>query len=82
MEGSSWFSKLPDELYLKIFRYLTHPEVCKCMQVCQKWKRLCSDDSLWTEVEVSLTKVASDDVFNRQTRLKVSKNKRACYRVQ
>ena len=67
MEGStsSWFSKLPDELYLKIFRYLTHPEVCKCMQVCQKWKRLCSDDSLWTEVEVSLTKVASDDVLHK-----------------
>ena len=47
------FSELPDELILKIFSYLAHSELAKCLRVCQKWHRLANDDSLWYEVEIS-----------------------------
>jgi len=63
MECNCLFSKLPDELYLKIFRYLTHAEVCMCMQVCQKWNSLCNDDSLWREVKVGYGKVAGENIL-------------------
>ena len=65
MECNCLFSRLPDELYLKIFRYLTHAEVCTCMQVCQKWNSLCNDDSLWREVKVGYGKLAGESVLSK-----------------
>ena len=47
------FSVLPDELCLRILRYLPASDVCKCMRVCRRWHVLCNDASLWTQVEIS-----------------------------
>ena len=62
MECNCLFSRLPDELYLKIFCYLTHAEVCTCMQV---WNSLCNDDSLWREVKVGYGKVTGEGVLSK-----------------
>jgi hypothetical protein len=53
------FSKLPDELVLNIFGYLTHSELISCLRVCQKWHRLANDESLWYEVEISSCRLGS-----------------------
>lgn len=53
------FSDLPDELILKIFGYLAHPELVNCLRVCQKWHRLANDDFLWYEVEISSYRLPS-----------------------
>lgn len=40
--------RLPDELILRIFTFLTPEEVASTSRVCRKWNRLGSDESLWT----------------------------------
>ena len=58
--GMDLSSTLPDELILKIFRYLVHSELINCLRVCQRWHRLANDDSLWHEVEITWYKLLNN----------------------
>ncbi|XP_068616979.1 lysine (K)-specific demethylase 2Ba [Brachionichthys hirsutus] len=41
------------EVWMKIFSYLTHPELCVCMRVCKTWNRWCCDKRLWTTMDLN-----------------------------
>lgn len=43
--------QLPDELQIKILSYLPPIERLKAAGVCQKWKRLAFDGTLWTKID-------------------------------
>ncbi|MBN3276089.1 FBXL5 protein, partial [Polyodon spathula] len=40
-------SHLPPEVILKVFRYLSPVELCRCSQVCTDWSELTKTGSLW-----------------------------------
>ncbi|CAF95328.1 unnamed protein product, partial [Tetraodon nigroviridis] len=41
------------EVWMKIFRHLTHQELCVCMRICKTWNRWCCDKRLWTTIDLS-----------------------------
>ncbi|KAG7488308.1 hypothetical protein MATL_G00032480 [Megalops atlanticus] len=41
------FSLLPPEVLLKVFRYLSPEDLCRCGQVCTSWSDLAKTGSLW-----------------------------------
>lgn len=40
-------SRLPNELLLQIFSYLSPRDLCRCAQVCRQWSRVSWDGLLW-----------------------------------
>ena len=50
-EASSPFYKLPDEIILKIFSFLSLESLGNCNQVSHRMKRIAEDTSLWEKVE-------------------------------
>ncbi|KAM6474269.1 S-phase kinase-associated protein 2 [Liasis olivaceus] len=48
----SW-DTLPDELLLGIFSYLTLTDLRKVSRVCQRWRRLSLDESLWQTLDLA-----------------------------
>uniref|UniRef100_A0A3P8PMG9 Lysine (K)-specific demethylase 2Ba n=1 Tax=Astatotilapia calliptera TaxID=8154 RepID=A0A3P8PMG9_ASTCA len=58
------------ELWMKIFRYLTHQELCVCMRVCKTWNRWCCDKRLWTKIDLnrctSITPLMLSGIIRRQ----------------
>ncbi|XP_026851562.2 lysine (K)-specific demethylase 2Ba isoform X2 [Electrophorus electricus] len=58
------------ELWLAIFSYLSHRELCVCMRVCRTWNRWCCDKRLWTRVDLSrcksITPLMLSGVIRRQ----------------
>ncbi|MGH0154482.1 UNVERIFIED_CONTAM: hypothetical protein FKN15_054017 [Acipenser sinensis] len=44
---SVYISHLPPEVILKVFRYLSPVELCRCSQVCTDWSVLAKTGSLW-----------------------------------
>ncbi|XP_005473189.1 lysine (K)-specific demethylase 2Ba isoform X2 [Oreochromis niloticus] len=58
------------ELWMKIFRYLTHQELCVCMRVCKTWNRWCCDKRLWTKIDLnrctSVTPLMLSGIIRRQ----------------
>ncbi|KAI8150143.1 hypothetical protein BJV82DRAFT_586010 [Fennellomyces sp. T-0311] len=47
------FLRLPDELQIRILSHLPSQELLKATAVCQKWKRLALDGTLWTKIDVT-----------------------------
>ena len=43
---------LPDEILLKVLSYLEIEEICICVQVSQRFKAICDDQSLWQRVNL------------------------------
>nr|XP_057904174.1 F-box/LRR-repeat protein 19 isoform X1 [Doryrhamphus excisus] len=41
------------DVWLRVFTYLSQPELCVCMRVCRTWSRWCCDKRLWTQIDVS-----------------------------
>ncbi|XP_067866226.1 lysine-specific demethylase 2B-like isoform X3 [Heterodontus francisci] len=41
------------EVWLAIFRYLSHKDLCICMRVCKTWSKWCCDKRLWTTINLS-----------------------------
>ncbi|KIA78304.1 F-box protein [Parachlamydia acanthamoebae] len=41
---------LPEEMALGILTFLPIPEIARCAEVCKKWRRLASDNSLWEKM--------------------------------
>lgn len=56
--------RLPDELWLRIFSYLSLEERVQVSYVCKKWTKLCKDSSFWRRVDFSLcnaSRMTTDD---------------------
>ena len=47
---NSEFSRLPNELLLQIFAYLSPRDLCRCAQVCRQWSEVSWDGLLWQEL--------------------------------
>uniref|UniRef100_A0A3Q0SYN7 F-box and leucine-rich repeat protein 19 n=1 Tax=Amphilophus citrinellus TaxID=61819 RepID=A0A3Q0SYN7_AMPCI len=41
------------DVWLRVFTFLTHRELCVCMRVCRTWSRWCCDKRLWTQIDLS-----------------------------
>ncbi|XP_072445483.1 lysine-specific demethylase 2B-like isoform X1 [Chiloscyllium punctatum] len=41
------------EVWLAIFGYLSHKDLCICMRVCKTWSKWCCDKRLWTTINLS-----------------------------
>ncbi|XP_018606533.1 F-box/LRR-repeat protein 19 isoform X1 [Scleropages formosus] len=58
------------DVWLSVFQYLTHRELCVCMRVCRTWSRWCCDKRLWTQIDLSrrrsITPLMLSGVIRRQ----------------
>lgn len=41
------------DVWLRVFTYLSHRQLCVCMRVCRTWSRWCCDKRLWTQIDLS-----------------------------
>uniref|UniRef100_A0A1B6EAF3 F-box domain-containing protein n=1 Tax=Clastoptera arizonana TaxID=38151 RepID=A0A1B6EAF3_9HEMI len=55
-------SSLSDEIILMIFQYLPQKNLIICAQVCEKWKRIAYDESLWERIDLACSRLKSDQV--------------------
>ena len=49
--------ELPDEIMMEILSLMSIKEICCCAQVCQRWRILSEDESLWRKINLSDKKV-------------------------
>uniref|UniRef100_A0A3B5QIV4 Lysine (K)-specific demethylase 2Ba n=1 Tax=Xiphophorus maculatus TaxID=8083 RepID=A0A3B5QIV4_XIPMA len=61
---------LQREVWMKIFGYLSHQELCVCMRICKTWNRWCCDKRLWTNIDLnrctSITPLMLSGIIRRQ----------------
>ncbi|KAK0152098.1 Lysine-specific demethylase 2B [Merluccius polli] len=61
---------LQREMWMRVFGFLTHKELCTCMRVCKTWNRWCCDKRLWTTMDLnrctSITPLMLSGVIRRQ----------------
>ncbi|PYI18282.1 F-box domain protein [Aspergillus violaceofuscus CBS 115571] len=48
-----FWGSLPDELKMRVFRYLTPREIVRCSAVSKAWNKMCYDGQLWREVDTT-----------------------------
>uniref|UniRef100_A0A3P8YYN7 Lysine-specific demethylase 2B n=1 Tax=Esox lucius TaxID=8010 RepID=A0A3P8YYN7_ESOLU len=58
------------EVWMAVFRHLTHRDLCVCMRVCKTWNRWCCDKRLWTRIDLnrckSITPLMLSGIIRRQ----------------
>ncbi|XP_031748498.1 lysine-specific demethylase 2B isoform X3 [Xenopus tropicalis] len=58
------------EVWMAIFSYLSHRDLCICMRVCRTWNRWCCDKRLWTQIDLnrckSITPLMLSGIIRRQ----------------
>uniref|UniRef100_A0A8C9T6V8 Lysine-specific demethylase 2B n=1 Tax=Scleropages formosus TaxID=113540 RepID=A0A8C9T6V8_SCLFO len=58
------------EVWMAVFRHLSHKELCVCMRVCKTWNRWCCDKRLWTRIDLnrckSITPLMLSGIIRRQ----------------
>ncbi|XP_053226178.1 lysine-specific demethylase 2B isoform X1 [Podarcis raffonei] len=58
------------EVWMAVFSYLSHSELCLCMRVCKTWNRWCCDKRLWTKIDLnhckSITPLMLSGIIRRQ----------------
>nr|DBA23234.1 TPA: hypothetical protein GDO54_014167 [Pyxicephalus adspersus] len=58
------------EVWMAIFSYLSHKDLCICMRVCKTWNRWCCDKRLWTRIDLnrckSITPLMLSGIIRRQ----------------
>ncbi|XP_053557719.1 lysine-specific demethylase 2B isoform X3 [Bombina bombina] len=58
------------EVWMTIFSYLSHRDLCICMRVCKTWNRWCCDKRLWKRVDLnrckSITPLMLSGIIRRQ----------------
>ncbi|XP_075424344.1 lysine-specific demethylase 2B [Ascaphus truei] len=58
------------EVWMAIFSYLSHRDLCICMRVCKTWNRWCCDKRLWTRIDLnrckSITPLMLSGIIRRQ----------------
>ncbi|XP_073527012.1 uncharacterized protein [Phyllobates terribilis] len=52
-ENCAMWLLLPDELWIYIFSLLTHGDLSRVARVCQRFRHIANDESLWKVVKVS-----------------------------
>ncbi|EGW13816.1 Lysine-specific demethylase 2B [Cricetulus griseus] len=40
-------------VWMAVFSYLSHQDLCVCMRVCRTWNRWCCDKELWTRIDLN-----------------------------
>ncbi|CAH3193685.1 unnamed protein product [Porites evermanni] len=60
--------RLPDELLLKIFRYLSPSELLVCAQVCHQWTIITKESLLWKPLLFKLPKQVRDSLTFEETK--------------
>ncbi|XP_064613441.1 lysine-specific demethylase 2A-like isoform X2 [Liolophura sinensis] len=48
---------LSQNVWQKIFQYLPHADLARCMSVCKTWNRWCIDKLLWYDLDLSHKKI-------------------------
>uniref|UniRef100_A0A2K6RQY7 Lysine-specific demethylase 2B n=1 Tax=Rhinopithecus roxellana TaxID=61622 RepID=A0A2K6RQY7_RHIRO len=58
------------EVWMAVFSYLSHQDLCVCMRVCRTWNRWCCDKRLWTRIDLnhckSITPLMLSGIIRRQ----------------
>ncbi|KAL2099965.1 hypothetical protein ACEWY4_004359 [Coilia grayii] len=58
------------EVWMAVFRHLTHHDLCVGMRVCKTWNRWCCDKRLWTRIDLnrckSITPLMLSGIIRRQ----------------
>ncbi|XP_075754735.1 lysine-specific demethylase 2B isoform X6 [Pelodiscus sinensis] len=58
------------EVWMAVFSYLSHSDLCICMRVCKTWNRWCCDKRLWTNIDLnhckSITPLMLSGIIRRQ----------------
>lgn len=62
--------QLPDEISLHIFSYLPMKDIVSCLQVCQTFNKIASDNVLWNEITLKKHSNLNDQVL-----MKIAKKK-------
>lgn len=47
---------LQRDLWMEVFKHLSHSELCVCMRACRTWNRWCCDKRFWMKIDVSRSK--------------------------
>ncbi|KAL9975156.1 hypothetical protein ACROYT_G012282 [Oculina patagonica] len=61
-------NRLPNELLLKIFQYLSPSELLVCAQVCHLWTAVSRESCLWQRILPSLPKGVRDSLTFKETK--------------
>ncbi|XP_032528147.2 S-phase kinase-associated protein 2 isoform X1 [Danaus plexippus] len=67
-DGGDSFLSLSDEVVLSVMRWLPKRTLAHCMLVCKRWRRIASDETLWTRLDLgnkTLAAGALGKVVNR-----------------
>jgi hypothetical protein len=57
---SDVFGMLSDEIILMIMQWLPRQSLCDCALVCQRWRRIAYDESLWQRIDLTCCTLRSD----------------------
>ncbi|GBL87412.1 F-box/LRR-repeat protein 7 [Araneus ventricosus] len=79
---SSLFDRLPDELILRIFSFLSSNQLCVCARVCRRWYFLAWEPQLWTTVCLSSEKINVDRGLKTLFRLLCRDSPTVCLAVE
>ncbi|XP_043226730.1 F-box/LRR-repeat protein 7-like isoform X1 [Amphibalanus amphitrite] len=63
------FDRLPDELILHIFSYLSTNELCFCARVCRRWYFLVWEPQLWTSITLTGETTGADRALRQIVKL-------------
>ena len=57
------FDHLPDEVQLKIFKFLGIEDIIHCAQVSKRTRRICDDESIWEKINLYKKVVPSKFIY-------------------
>jgi hypothetical protein len=60
MQQDNYWLQLSEELVINIFGFLDQPDLGRACLVCQNWKRLAYDESLWRSMAIASKKLAPE----------------------
>ncbi|KAK2146413.1 hypothetical protein LSH36_610g00011 [Paralvinella palmiformis] len=63
-----YFDIVPDDVVLRIFRYLTSDQLCRNCRVCLRWYNLVWDPVLWTSLRINDSIIDVDVALRTLTR--------------
>lgn len=62
--------EIPEEIWLHVFSFLSVATNGKLCQVCQYFRRLASDDSIWTQLYIERFPYKKDSIYFPKRRFK------------
>ncbi|XP_015908575.1 F-box/LRR-repeat protein 7 [Parasteatoda tepidariorum] len=79
---TSQFDRLPDDLIIKIFSFLSSNYLCVCARVCRRWYFLAWEPQLWTSVCLSSERIHVDRGLKTLFRLLCRDSPTVCLAVE